>query len=278
MRNVNWHSYILTIGLTVLLHYGVNIIPGYAGTIFTEDYEVANVNGLTAKGWGVFGDTVDIVSSPVHGGSKALRFTYQGIHTDDCCNSKIYRSFPAAPEIYERYYVRYAPINPSQPSGFTKITAKQHYFKNDITGLPNFVSNYFWGDPRIAMSSQTRTVTKNLYANVADIPMNNNQWYCVETHLKFNTPNQNNGLVEMWVDGVQTVKYTDNWRDSSTAAAAFTFLEIYRQGADNQYRYEDDFVLSTTRIGCSGNPAQAPAPPTQPGATAPASPTNLVVR
>ena len=95
--------------------------------------------------------------------------------------------------------------------------------------------------------------------------MNNNQWYCVETHHKMNTPNVADGAAEIWIDGVLTVQYTNlNLRDSAHASAAFTHIEIYRQGSDNMYRYEDDYVVATTRIGCSGSPSADITPPAPP--------------
>ena len=221
---------------------------------------------------------MSIVTNQVHGGSKALRLTYQGVHVNDNSNSRLIKSFAAAPEIYARYYYRTEPIPPATQSGYTAITAKQHYLKVDGTspdGYPNFVINHFWGSRELAFSVQEAfdcppvylggPGCPNDYGNMASVPLQDNRWYCIEYHIKMNTPNVANGVHEIWVDGVQTFGLTNRiFRDTVHANAAFTELTVYRQGSDDMYRYEDDFVLATTRVGCSGNPSADSTPPRAP--------------
>lgn len=257
---------------------------GYAGTIFSENFEVNNISDLTSKGWGVGNGTeldgtpvLSIVPAPSGRSGKVLRMQYQGIHVDDNHNAKIVRTFPDSPEIFEKYYVLYQPINTSQPWGYTPITSKQHYLKTN-TGLPNFLTNFYWDEPFMGMGSQKQSsqtcpngavdVTCNLYANKAQIPMNDQRWHCVESHVKFNTPNTPDGVAELWIDGTQTLSITNGlWRDSTTTNTAFSYVEVYRQGGDNMYRFEDDYVMATSRVGCSGSPMSLP----------PTAPKNLTV-
>jgi hypothetical protein len=87
------------------------------------------------------------------------------------------------------------------------------------------------------------------------VPLQDNQWYCIETHLKLNTPGVADGVAEIWIDGVLTFRQTTrNYRDLAHATAGFTLFKIYRQSAINMYRYEDDYTVSTTRICCGGTP------------------------
>lgn len=47
------------------------------------------------------------------------------------------------------------------------------------------------------------------------------------------------------------MQYTNlQQRGPLTASSLWHRIEVYRQSALNQYRYEDDFQLATTRIGC----------------------------
>lgn len=69
---------------------------------------------------------------------------YQGVHVDDNHNAHLYITFPGVPDLYERYFVRYDAIDPSKPSGFTNITAKQHYW--NVGELPDTGTVFWWND------------------------------------------------------------------------------------------------------------------------------------
>jgi hypothetical protein len=79
-----------------------------------------------------------------------------------------------------------------------------------------------------------------------------------------NTPNVADGIEEIWINGVQTISYPRTFRDNTTATAALTQITVYRQGADYMNRYEDDYEVATTRVGCSGNPSADTTPPVAP--------------
>lgn len=90
------------------------------------------------------------------------------------------------------------------------------------------------------------------------------QWVCVETRVKLNTPGSADGVFEFWVDGELEASREDlNWRSSFEGYGLNAiFLENYRGGgpSQNQARYFDNFVVSTERIGCF-NSATRPHPP-----------------
>lgn len=255
------------------------VVTSYAGVIFSEDYEVTTVNDLTSRGWEVSNRTdldgtpvLSIVPAPSGRSGKVLRMQYQGVHVNDNHNASITRRITGVPELYERYFVRYDAINPGQPSGFTNITAKQHYW--NVGALPNALINFYWGDNRMGMGNQTNIVhtcpsgstdvTCNMTANAGTVRMTYGVWHCVEAHA-------GQSSLDLWVDGIQTVHYE---KPTWVPASAWNLIQVYRQGADNQYRYEDDFVVSTTRIGCSGS--QSPPPTTN--NPPPATPTGLIVQ
>ena len=265
--------------IALLLFIGT---PAHAATIFSEDYEVANKSDLAARGWytGINQaerdgtQTISVENAPSGGpnprGGKVLRLQYQGIHqfpSSDAYNDKITIGFSAQPDLYARYYRRADPIPPATQTGYGTSSAKQHYLKVNGTspdGYPNGFTIFWFGSRSYELGAQNPNF--NAYSNMASVSMADYRWYCVEYHWKMNTPNVANGVMEIWIDGVQTLGYyTMNFRDTAHANTAFTNIEVYRQGSDNMYRYEDDFVLATTRVGCSGSPPQ-------PGDTTPPSP------
>ncbi len=269
MRSV-WLAIILCLGLA-LPAYATTI----AATIFSEDYEVNVLSDLQAKGWTCLpssctGTTTDIVTTtrtgaPAHRGSHMLRQTYAGVHVDDCCNSWIMKTWTGVPEIWERYYVRYEAIDPSQPSGFSPITAKQHYF--NVGTRPALISTYLFNGPEFAFGYNTPTgvqvicpgtavldSTCNLRQNLTKVSTTHDTWLCIESHLS-------QTVVETWVNGTPTMSQSGSWY---TSPALWNNVQIYRQGSDNLYRYEDDYVVATTRVGCSAstgetNPPAAPS-------------------
>ena len=40
------------------------------------------------------------------------------------------------------------------------------------------------------------------YPNMARVPLSDNRWYCIETHLKMNTPGVANGVIELFITPV----------------------------------------------------------------------------
>src|SRR5262245_61334303 len=172
MRLRNRSARLSSISLAISLTLGLPI-PSLAATLLSEDFEVSTIADLKARGWELYGNargsgdfgngnagcnpycSGDIVTSPVHGGSYALRYIYQGQFVpfqSDIYNVRLIRGFNAQPEIYVRYYLRTEPIPPATQSAYDAAgSSKQHYLKVDGTspdGLPNNVLNHMFGDPR----------------------------------------------------------------------------------------------------------------------------------
>jgi Secretion system C-terminal sorting domain/Putative Ig domain len=88
---------------------------------------------------------------------------------------------------------------------------------------------------------------------------NSNKWYCVEAHVKLNTPGLNDGIFEFWVnDTLQGAKYNLNfhgtWNNDPTNYMINTIMieNWWNTGSPvAQERYMDNFVISTNRIGCA---------------------------
>jgi hypothetical protein len=153
------------------------------------------------------------------------------------------------------------------------------------TQYPNFVITNAWGQRNMSIDSQTEvggvspcnsTYTSCWYpANVVTVSQNDGQWYCIEAHAKMNTLGQANGVLELWVNGIQTLGYYNRtFRDGSTtngmvATSNFNTVRIFTQGGSG-IEYYDDFAVGDTRIGCNvSQPNNGPPP---------AAPVGLAVR
>lgn len=102
-------------------------------------------------------------------------------------------------------------------------------------------------------------ITCNYYPNIAHIALNDNKWHCIETHQNLGTPNTADGLVELYVDGVLTTRYTNLLLRTSDHGTYI--VRLYAQDGQGD-RYQDDLAVGDTRIGCDGSPPALPAPPT----------------
>lgn len=84
---------------------------------------------------------------------------------------------------------------------------------------------------------------------------NGGKWYCIEAHVRLNSPGQSNGIQEFWIDGKLEAR-----RDSLNFVRSYTeyginaiFFENYWNSgsAQDQVRIFDNIVVSTQPIGCS---------------------------
>lgn len=79
-------------------------------------------------------------------------------------------------------------------------------------------------------------------------------WYCVEVHLRLNDPGASNGVFEYWIDGNPEARRDGlNWVGQFTDYGINTIsLDNYWNGGapQDQERYLDNFVVSTSPIGC----------------------------
>jgi hypothetical protein len=93
------------------------------------------------------------------------------------------------------------------------------------------------------------------------------RWICVESRLKLNTPGQEDGYNGLWIDGrLDTERTGKDFRGTYTEHTINAiFLEAYWNSGSpvDQYRWYDDFVVSTKPIGPStalANPTLIKAP------------------
>jgi hypothetical protein len=268
-------------------------LPVRAAVLFEEDYEVAgtDINALTAHGWTSIycaGGSItsgpcpylDIEHSITHGGSGSLRYIYvgpdcaNGVCTNDFRHSHIGRFITPVREVYAAYWLRFEPHpNGSVPLQFVdgngNSSFKMHYFNPAGADPLSTVYGFFYhntsaNSPSWGLQNPTdgyATVTLDPNKTITNLV--HGRWYCMQYHQRINDMGQANGIWEVSVDGVQSEQHLDV-DFSAQNTEAFRYVIMYRQGsAMAMYRYEDDYVLSTTPVGCSGAAdTLAPAGPT----------------
>jgi hypothetical protein len=88
------------------------------------------------------------------------------------------------------------------------------------------------------------------------------EWFCVEGHMKLNSPGKRDGLFEFWVNGalqgrITAMNWHGNWNDNvKNMKINGVFFENYWNSGSvqDQERYMDNIVISTKPIGCSCAP------------------------
>lgn len=85
------------------------------------------------------------------------------------------------------------------------------------------------------------------------------EWFCIEGHMKLNTPGKNDGLFEFWINdklqgNTTGMNWHGNWNsDANNMKINAVFFENYwnKGSVQDQERYLDNIVISTKRIRCS---------------------------
>ena len=106
-----------------------------------------------------------------------------------------------------------------------------------------------------------------------NIALADNRWYCLEIRVKPNTVQDNgngtytglrDGEQTLWIDGVQRAAYSGiRWRTYPDVHMNDLYQSAWvgqPRATQTQYRWEDNYVISTQRIGCLN--LQAPGRPT----------------
>mgnify|MGYP001596133065 CR=1 FL=1 len=135
----------------------------------------------------------------------------------------------------------------------------RHWWQIGKVGGKNFIN------------SQEHVPTYNQTTDeFTSITLQDNRWYCIETHEVVNTAGVANGIAQAWVDGVQVLNDTNVlWQRAASATAPGNFLwhqfQIIRQNGAG-YFWWDRLAAADARIGCIGTPPPVdttnPNPPT----------------
>lgn len=180
-------------------------------------------------------------------------------------------------DVYWRIYVKHqkgwtgAPAKMSRATGFASSSWTQAFILHVWSGAGSTLTL----DPaRGVRDGQIVTTKYNDFANLKWIgnspsgtfPVHateeSGRWICVEARLKLNTPGKADGVAQLWVDGrLDTERSNMDFRGTYEAHTInAVLLESYWNDGSpsDQYRWYDDFVVSTKPIG----PVTAPSKPT----------------
>lgn len=190
-----------------------------------------------------------ITTALAHGGTHSMWSHYV---PDNQAGTFFDRSIPETTDLWTRQYARW-----------DNFTFGAHNFKLFITGGPEGPVGVYWLHDRagaelyplvnhpstVTCPSGFPDVTCNYEPNIASVPLNDNQWHCIETHQNNGTANTANGLVELYVDGTLTTRYTGLLM--KTTSSGYNLIRPYAQFGDGD-RYQDDWAVGNARIGCLG--------------------------
>jgi hypothetical protein len=197
-----------------------------------------------------------ISTDVAHSGTHSLKGTYT---VSGGQNGTFYdRAHTPTTEVWTRFY--YYTV------GFTYFSNEtKHFFHKADNSVRDFLVDNWYSSRELSWGSESQLpgpppcksggVSCNYLRNMASVPLNDNQWYCVESHVKENTLGQANGMLELWINGAQTVGYYGR-EFSDNPIPQFATLRIYVQNGSG-LMYYDDFAVGDTRIGCGPGQTQA---------------------
>lgn len=225
--------------------------------VYWEDgFEAGNTGFSLAGG-------MSYTTNPTHAGSQALDQNFCNANLTQC-GSYSQRSFPSSTDVYGRFYFR-------MQSGFqvSPVATKMFNYDTSQGGLKhNFWLEMRYGGTNLAVAASGVPVNGAYDAKSypSSFSFSADQWYCVETHIKENTPNVANGLIELWVDGAQVLSAPNQMFMQSgvnNTNQTLDFSTLYVQLGFGHLFY-DDIAVGNTRIGCSGSQSSDITPPTAP--------------
>jgi hypothetical protein len=252
-------------------------VPSPAETFWEEEF-----NDPYFIAWGgtsgviPFPGVMEVSTELPYSQTTSLKMTYTGPNGGGFMD----RLHPNVEEVYTRFYYR------THAFTYEPTTGTKQFFQENINTpywYPYFIWENFSGSREMGVAGigvlDSTCFGADIFEtclyrpNVTHVPLADDRWYCIETHLKMNTPGVANGVIEMWVDGVQTMNYVRRFRGSlvngpggNSSLTTFGNIRFYRQAGIGT-KYIDLFSVGPTRIGCNGSPPPAPAPEPAPAPT-----------
>ena len=242
--------------------------PGQAAIFWTEDFE----NHLMPN-W----DTAACGSPAPQDGCNAsisTEFPVSGTHSLKSnypssnnlfiqqAGTSIKRTYPATRDTWVTFWYRTTAFQYGRD--VTKhFILRGVYFMNIFANRAMGVGVVTDGIAQITCPNGNVDVACNYFANVANVPFDDNRWYCVEGHVRGSVPKfALNGQIEIYIDGIQTLNFNNiGVADSTTQTNTLDWYTQYGWGQ----KYIDNLVVSDTRQTTCGGTAPAPdtTPPSQ---------------
>jgi hypothetical protein len=192
-------------------------------------------------------------------------------------------------EIYWRIYLKNELGWEGSPAKLNRATimASEDNWAQAMIGHLWSSGDYLLMDPASGINSNSQLITTryNDFENLiwlgnkpGTTPIfstaESGKWFCIEGHVKLNTPGNSNGIQEFWInDNLEAGTYNLNWIKSWSGYGINSVFHAnyWNDGAiKEQTRYFDNFVISTERIGCIGTISPNPNPNPDPEQCTPA--------
>ncbi len=242
-----------------------------AAVIETQDWETTpGFPWQYSPGFPVFNSTAGSPS-----GGRALQFTYPaGSYSSSISGGIAERVGTLGSEIYIGHWIKW-----SSPYDWNPVGTKLVYQTQDgpdVNGA--FTDNFLFfvrpggTDLTFTQQLQQPPFTQNRSMNAGSVTFQLNTWYWLEYHCVENTVGQANGILEVWVNGVQVMNHSDvTYRTNNRQFGSVQLSAEWGGGGGviQQQRYYcvDHTVISNKRIGMPSTPARG-------GDTPPPSPPN----
>ena len=256
----------LVIGVALLCVFWA--VPAHATIDWTDGFEYANDTALGAVWAHSCLGNPGVSSVRLHSGTKSVRLVFNGVagHDPGAGGCFIDRALPAKSDtLYTRFYIYMENFTVNNVQ--TKMT-----FQGQEGAWPSFWWSMNYGSPNLGIQVQGIIFdngsqdTQSLFGGA--IPQN--QWACIETRITMSTPGVDNGIVQGWINGAQSINKTTQRMRPATPnqgtlpTAQFGFVRLYTQHGVGVIYYDDYAVSRDARIGCAGSPSgdmQAPRAP-----------------
>ncbi len=177
-------------------------------------------------------------------------------------------------DIYWRFYIKLQAGFSGQPNKLTRATifAGNNWQQAMIAHMWALNNGPLELDPATGIDTNNQLVSTkwndfnnlNFLGKVKDDDLLvADRWYCLEAHVKLNTPGQADGVFEFWRDGnLQAGRSNLNWIGSWDNYGINTIMisNYWNETSPiDQERYIDALVISTKRIGCLGAKPKPPS-------------------
>lgn len=242
---------------------------GHAATFWEEDFENHLYPNWTGGGNCITSGSPDgvacnyprITTAQAYNGTHSLLSHYatQGVQDGTFMD----RTYTTTRTVWTRQYIKW------QNFTFGPENNKLFFAFGDAGSANVIWIHQVAGNELHALVNHTTTVTCpnsfpdstcNYPPNLATVEVNDNQWHCVETHQSLGTSGVANGSLDLYIDGTQTLHYGSLLMDTNNAP--MRYVRAYAQYGLGD-RYQDDWAVGDTRIGCDGG--GEPEPPASTG-------------
>jgi hypothetical protein len=257
----------------------MNALPADAATTYlNEDFSGGVDNVFDSSAWGMeplgsghLGDGLrSIIPAGEHWGSSGDWFFQD-------------HGYAEPDELYWRYYLKFPTGFYIQPPNRGKLPGPANlYTYNCLGNKPSTPENPCWSarmmfardyktDLGLYQDGPSDKTLIGFYTYNLDSPptrgdifdwnddvalLDHGKWYCVEGHIKLNTPGAHDGVLEGWVDGAQAYSKDDlAWRRSTEGflhVKSFWF-DVYYGGdaaSTTDEIHFDSLVLASEKVGC----------------------------